>query len=141
MGWFALLNYWGGAFCYFQKEYAVRIKIIHRSWREANKSVAEPEEETTEANATNNEETEEKEDETPSNKKGAEETAENAASGEGEKKGSASQMKVPSTFREMFLFNAAVMGFGNSKWMDIILDQFDALVINIANSYRLQESA
>ena len=31
--------------------------------------------------------------------------------------------KVPTTFREMFLFNAAVMGFGGSTWMDIILDQ------------------
>eukprot|EP00438_Fugacium_kawagutii_P008014 Skav209165 [mRNA] locus=scaffold1137:331213:374682:- [translate_table: standard] len=45
IGWFSLLNYWGGAFVYFQREYASRIKIIHRSWREANKSVALPEEE------------------------------------------------------------------------------------------------
>ena len=30
---------------------------------------------------------------------------------------------MPTTFREMFLFNAAVMGFGSSKWMDIVLDQ------------------
>ncbi|CAK8999060.1 NEDD8-like protein RUB1 [Durusdinium trenchii] len=45
LGWFSLLNYWGGALCYFQREHATRIKIIHRSWREANKSVALPEEE------------------------------------------------------------------------------------------------
>ncbi|CAK8999619.1 Pentatricopeptide repeat-containing protein [Durusdinium trenchii] len=39
----------------------------------------------------------------------------------------------------MFLFNAAVMGFGNSAWMHLVLEQFDAMVMNVANSYRLQE--
>ena len=29
----------------------------------------------------------------------------------------------PKTFNEMFLFNAAVMGFGNSGWMHLVLEQ------------------
>ena len=47
--------------------------------------------------------------------------------------------QVPTTFNEMFMFNGAVMGFGQSTWMNIILDQFDNIVMNVANSYRLQE--
>jgi len=32
-----------------------------------------------------------------------------------------------------------VMGFGSSLWMNLVLDQFDNMVMNVANSYRLQE--
>ena len=38
----------------------------------------------------------------------------------------------------MFMFNGAVMGFGSSLWMNLILEQFDNMVMNVANSYRLQ---
>eukprot|EP00931_Biecheleriopsis_adriatica_P109981 TRINITY_DN8425_c0_g1_i3.p1 TRINITY_DN8425_c0_g1~~TRINITY_DN8425_c0_g1_i3.p1 ORF type:complete len:133 (+),score=48.66 TRINITY_DN8425_c0_g1_i3:39-401(+) len=31
------------------------------------------------------------------------------------------------------------MGFGSSLWMNLILEQFDNMVMNVANSYRLQE--
>ncbi|CAE7275460.1 unnamed protein product, partial [Symbiodinium pilosum] len=49
-------------------------------------------------------------------------------------------MKVPTNFKEMFFFNAAVMGFGqNNQWMQLILDQFDDIVVHAADSYRLQE--
>ncbi|CAE7542169.1 ANK1, partial [Symbiodinium natans] len=48
--------------------------------------------------------------------------------------------KVPENFNEMFTFNAAVMGFaGSLGWMNPVLDQFEAMVLNAANSYRLQE--
>lgn len=47
---------------------------------------------------------------------------------------------VPMTFTEMFRFNAAVMGFAESAWMDEVLDAFDAIVSNVSNSHRLQES-
>merc|ERR1719447_1771056 len=46
---------------------------------------------------------------------------------------------IPTTFDEMFQFNSAVMGFGNATWMNEILASFDAIVTNVANSYRLQE--
>ena len=58
--------------------------------------------------------------------------------------------KVPTTFNEMFLFNAAVMGLGENSWMavtrwlwhdfsssEVILEQFHNIVVNVANSYRL----
>eukprot|EP00435_Cladocopium_sp_Y103_P019377 s726_g4.t1 len=144
IGWFSFLNYWGGAIVYFQREYASRIKIIHRSWREANKSVALPEEEEDVPASSEVKEDEEVQasmaEDTKKEVAKSKENEGHVAEGEGERKEkSGSQMKVPTTFREMFLFNAAVMGFGGSTWMDIILDQFDALVLNIANSYRLQE--
>eukprot|EP00449_Zooxanthella_nutricula_P042606 CAMPEP_0198611148 /NCGR_PEP_ID=MMETSP1462-20131121/157250_1 /TAXON_ID=1333877 /ORGANISM="Brandtodinium nutriculum, Strain RCC3387" /LENGTH=701 /DNA_ID=CAMNT_0044342953 /DNA_START=1 /DNA_END=2104 /DNA_ORIENTATION=+ len=46
---------------------------------------------------------------------------------------------VPKTFEDMFVFNAAVMGFGGHTWMNEVLASFDTIVTNVANSYRLQE--
>jgi hypothetical protein len=46
---------------------------------------------------------------------------------------------VPTDFIEMFRFNAAVMGFGGSTWMNEVLSSFDTIVTNVSNSFRLQE--
>ncbi|CAE8694901.1 unnamed protein product [Polarella glacialis] len=46
---------------------------------------------------------------------------------------------VPTTYDEMFRFNAAVMGLANNLWMYEVLASFDAIVANVANTYRLQE--
>merc|ERR1712151_1063643 len=46
---------------------------------------------------------------------------------------------VPTTFKEMFQFNAAVMGFGTSLWMNEVLACFDNIVSNVSNSNRLVE--
>jgi hypothetical protein len=48
---------------------------------------------------------------------------------------------VPTTYHEMFLFNAAVMGFGDSPWMKEVLACFHNIVTNVANSARLAEEA
>ena len=47
--------------------------------------------------------------------------------------------QVPTSFDDMFRFNAAVMGMADRDWMYEVLDCFDAIVRNIANSFRLQE--
>lgn len=39
--------------------------------------------------------------------------------------------KVPTTFNEMLLFNASVMGYGASTWMSIVLVQFDVMVTGL----------
>jgi hypothetical protein len=39
----------------------------------------------------------------------------------------------------MFIFNAAVMGFGNRAWMKEVLYSFGTIVTNVSNTYRLQE--
>lgn len=48
-------------------------------------------------------------------------------------------LQVPTTFDGMFLFNAAVMGFGESTWMKTVLEHMDAIATNVANTSRLQE--
>ena len=46
---------------------------------------------------------------------------------------------VPTTFSDMFCFNAAVMGLDDRLWMYEVLKSFDAVVRNVASSNRLQE--
>merc|ERR1719460_1265762 len=46
---------------------------------------------------------------------------------------------IPTTFKEMFQFNAAVMGFGQNLWMNEILDLFDNIMGNFGNVGRVQE--
>merc|ERR1719482_903330 len=46
---------------------------------------------------------------------------------------------IPTTFKEMFQFNAAVMGFGQNLWMNEILDLFDNIMSNFGNVGRVQE--
>merc|ERR1719456_1151199 len=47
--------------------------------------------------------------------------------------------QVPTTYDEMFKFNAAVMGFGGNTWLNEVLACFDNIVSNVSNSNRLQE--
>ena len=46
---------------------------------------------------------------------------------------------VPTTYKEMFEFNSAVMGFGNNVWLLEVLACFHNIVTNVSNSKRLQE--
>lgn len=68
-------------------------------------------------------------------KKKAKSDTENLLSGGGALMGGA----VPTTFNEMFKFNAAIMGLGSTAWFMEVLSSFDTIVRNIANSARLQE--
>jgi hypothetical protein len=49
------------------------------------------------------------------------------------------QSKIPTTFYEMFAFNATVMGLGDRPWMNEVLLSFDNLVGNVENSGRMAE--
>ena len=142
----AIMNYVGGAIIYIRREYAGRIRILNTSWRTAcnkdasdlEEALLEPAEKDGEGDDKADAKAEIKED--PNGKDDP-----NAGKAQGKQGGESliskiqSQMQVPKTFNEMFLFNAAVMGFGNSAWMHLVLEQFDAMVTNVANSYRLQE--
>lgn len=132
-GFSLVLNYVGGAFIYIRTRYTDRIRIVASSWATANHKkedqdlVAEDsawEQGSAEARAS-------------SENKIATTTEAGKDPKDGMRKGKGT--KVPTSFAEMFQFNAAVMGFGNSKWMQEILDSFDAIVLNVANSYRLSE--
>merc|ERR1719456_1551391 len=64
-----------------------------------------------------------------------------AGGGSGDKKSNdiLSSQNVPTTYPEMFQFNAAVMGFGDKKWLKEVLACFHNIVTNVSNSARLQE--
>eukprot|EP00933_Yihiella_yeosuensis_P015436 TRINITY_DN1346_c0_g1_i9.p1 TRINITY_DN1346_c0_g1~~TRINITY_DN1346_c0_g1_i9.p1 ORF type:complete len:1125 (+),score=273.00 TRINITY_DN1346_c0_g1_i9:107-3481(+) len=145
----SILNYVGGAFIFVKKEYSGRLKIIASSWRTANQKAQEDvefAEEHVEA-----EEGEGGEGGEDNQAKMAEKQAANTAAGgqnNNEKNESTARAsgeatkgatKIPTTFNEMFVFNGAVMGFGNSSWMSEVLLAFDDIVNNVANSTRLQE--
>eukprot|EP00930_Biecheleria_cincta_P078041 TRINITY_DN6540_c0_g1_i1.p1 TRINITY_DN6540_c0_g1~~TRINITY_DN6540_c0_g1_i1.p1 ORF type:complete len:1197 (-),score=226.04 TRINITY_DN6540_c0_g1_i1:101-3667(-) len=132
------LNYAGGGYIFIREKFSERVKILASSWKTANAEDGEDD-------MAGDEEPAEAEEE---NAEGEEENAEEEAkvkegSGESEKIVSEKDMKnsqgVPTTFDEMFRFNAAVMGFANNTWMFEVLNSFDAIVKNVANSYRLQE--
>merc|ERR1719217_599972 len=77
-------------------------------------------------------------------KKGTEEgTGEETGEGTGSKHGSQKQSEgiqnIPTTFKEMFQFNAAVMGFGQNLWMNEVLDLFNNIMSNFGNVGRVQE--
>ncbi|CAJ1346765.1 unnamed protein product, partial [Effrenium voratum] len=137
-----LLNYIGGAFIFIRRELAGRIRIINRSWRAANRvSIAdmpkdlpgEKEAEEEKEKKEPGQELAEKKDETHDQS-----TANSSGSFTG-RSGRAEKMQVPTTFSGMFLFNAAVMGFGESQWMNLVLDRLDSIAMNAANTGRLQE--
>lgn len=144
-GMMSVLNYVGGAYVFIRREYASRIKIIMKSWRAANKTQAEDDEKDSTDEQGNGSEGSETADRQLSRKitlsstwskdDGSKELERDAR----EAKKTMETMKVPTTFNEMFLFNAAVMGFSSSVWMQLVLEQFGAIVNNAANSYRLQE--
>eukprot|EP00434_Breviolum_minutum_P011288 symbB.v1.2.009960.t1/scaffold623.1/size335370/3 len=131
MGLSAIMTYAGGAYIHTRKEYASRIRILLRSWNTAAKK-GETVDQIDDLESKSSEEEEEEE-------VAQEHVQADANMKSQEGNGKNPQLKVPTTFDEMFLFNAAVMGYANSTWMKFILEYFDPIVSNVANSYRLQE--
>merc|ERR1719217_1877276 len=62
-----------------------------------------------------------------------------AVEGTKEKTQTEGAQNIPTDFKEMFMFNAAVMGFGQNLWMNEILDSFNNIMTNFANVGRVQE--
>jgi len=147
-GWATMLNYVGGAFIFVRVKYADRLKILASSWKTANNNkdtdeAAMMEVEEGEGGEGGEEEGAEGSGEhknQQNNHKGNSGQQENSVekSGSGDARGG-KNTAVPTTFNEMFVFNAAVMGFANNTWMNEVLFSFDAIVRNVSNTYRLQE--
>ncbi|CAJ1400180.1 unnamed protein product [Effrenium voratum] len=144
VGMMCLINYAGSAFIYVRREYAGRIKIILNSWAVVQKSNApEAQEDGVAAEGEGGEETGEEVqvEEAIVEESNVKEGTGTAGRESGEKEGGGKEMKVPTTFNEMLLFNASVMGYGGSSWMNIVLQQFDDMVKNVANFNRMQEES
>jgi hypothetical protein len=128
----SVLSYVGGAYIYIRKNYSERIRIILKSWAIANNKTEETFEEEVVHGDEDHVEIKDQ-DEVYHQEKN-----DTRNSGEAKAK-NAMVTKVPTTFSEMFVFNSAVMGYGNDVWMTEVLESFDAIVQNVSNSYRLQE--
>jgi hemoglobin-like flavoprotein/uncharacterized membrane protein YgcG len=121
--WTILLNYIGGAIMFVKANYSGRVALLRESWMQANRK---------------GEEGAEKKEENQAESHGEEEGQEAKTEEETEKQKQA-KSKVPTSYNEMFTFNAAVMGMGNRMWMREVLDVWENIVLNVANSKRLEE--
>jgi hypothetical protein len=129
-GCVSLLNYIGGAQIYIKAAFLERMTILEESWKLANDS-------------SKNEERMASASMEQKGAAGGAESGMDEKAGEGEKSGKHKQQEgiqnIPTTFKEMFQFNAAVMGFGQNLWMNEILDLFDNIMSNFGNVGRVQE--
>jgi len=128
-GCVSLLNYIGGAQIYIKATYHERMQILEESWRLANDD-AKNAERMASASMEDGRKKEEQNSETGSN---------GGTSGHGNGKQGDGIQNIPTTFKEMFQFNAAVMGFGQNLWMNEVLDLFNNIMANFANVGRVQE--
>ena len=147
IGFYNLMNFIGGAFIFVNREYSGRIKLVLSSWNAVQKTQTEDEVRTS-PDKEEDETTEAKEVEEEKEVKGGKEVKEDKEVEKNNLKHESAEivaekgevaMRIPTTFNEMILFNASVMGFGASQWMKIMLVQFDDMVRNVGNFSRLQE--
>ncbi|CAE7630671.1 unnamed protein product [Symbiodinium sp. CCMP2592] len=123
-----LFNYIGGIFLFVKREYGERVRRILRSWQDANKYSAEQREPS------------EVLGDVPAQAPGQKEPDVDLRTG-GDNK-AAQRKKVietPQTFRDMFMFNASVMGYADTDWMSCTLDYLGAMANNADKPYRIQE--
>mmetsp|Transcript_44684 Transcript_44684/g.103258 ORF Transcript_44684/g.103258 Transcript_44684/m.103258 type:complete len:1213 (-) Transcript_44684:53-3691(-) len=141
IAWKRLLTYIGGAVIFVKEHYAERITILLQSWRQANNK---KEDSKGRGSSQDVHEVVEVEHQEPKggkflsrNSKPATKAATTEEGGNGNN--STMPNHVPTNYHDMFQFNAAVMGFGDSKWMEEVLSCFHNIVVNVSNSARLQE--
>jgi len=168
MGWCTMLNYTGGSYIYVRLKFTDRLRILASSWATANNKRVEVAEgageEAGEAKTGETGEQGGQQQAADLQQRGQKEASEKKSRGKwgwgggsgGKKGGHGSEegeggngtreegenfrnTSVPTTYNEMFMFNAAVMGFGQNAWMNEVLYSFDTIVVNVSNSYRLQE--
>lgn len=129
LGWTKLLNYIGGAIIWVKANYSTRLKILLDSWVKASGGQDEE-----------RRKRQELEEQAAVEKAGG--GRGNHAEGSPHSQATTDSVlggQVPRTYKEMFEFNAAVMGIGDADWLQEVLNSFDAIVRNVANNSRLQE--
>ncbi|CAE7369292.1 unnamed protein product [Symbiodinium natans] len=141
------LNYAGGGCVYLRETFAERLQILASSWRTASADGQVLDEEWDEDFVQADSARGSGSQATSQSQQSQLETSQTAvevqpATGEDtqhENPNKISMQGVPTSFNEMFRFNAAVMGMADREWMYEVLDCFDAIVRNVANTFRLQE--
>lgn len=167
-GLHSLINYAGGGIIYVRTHYADRLRILQESWKickdkAKSGSVVEVSANDGESSDESSEDGKEKMKSVQFNnvkqQKGGMmksmfggNSKDNAHNGHGEheeghvNKGrnnnsNGRNMAMPTSFEEMFAVNSAVMGIAVGSWMTEVLESFDSLVSNVANSTRMKEEA
>lgn len=147
--WCLLLSYIGGAFIFIRRQFAGRLQILLSSWDKVTTHVEQ--DETPKALGAKEETPLSSQARHLEKKKAAQKAAEQKDHSPGSHqltlmeegstttRGRFGAASIPKTFDDMFLFNAAVMGYGTATWMDDVLRAFGPIVLNIANTARLQE--
>jgi len=167
-GFMTLYNYVGGAFVYVRAKYAERLRLIQSGWaqvnnrhdegKEAPKADVEGEEAAKEGEQSGANGSAEAPaaatagpDESKKKKKagwfggwkksssGDKKSGSGKGGGSGEASGDFSNTLVPTTYKDMFVFNSVVMGLSHHTWMNEVSDSFDNIVLNSSNTFRLQE--
>lgn len=128
-GWKALLNYIGGAIIFVKNNYAERLHILSSSWATVTAGSKGSPAQQVEAQSNNGEQ--EAQTKHDSQEMDTHETKDTMTS--------SLAQTIPSTFKEMFSFNAAIMGQGDIGWMAEVLNCFDDIVTNVSNGARLQQ--
>jgi len=118
LAWKDLMDYIGGAMIYVRSTFSSRIEILQSSWTDANRSDNEVDGEVSSSGSYE------------------EVNAEDTRLGM-----DFDAQAIPTTYTDMFRFNAAVMGFSleNQAWMFEVLESFDAIVTHLSHRSRLQE--
>eukprot|EP00929_Paragymnodinium_shiwhaense_P115083 TRINITY_DN836_c0_g1_i1.p1 TRINITY_DN836_c0_g1~~TRINITY_DN836_c0_g1_i1.p1 ORF type:complete len:1114 (-),score=302.79 TRINITY_DN836_c0_g1_i1:58-3399(-) len=124
----SLYNYIGGAMIFIKANYQDRMTTLSESWRLANdeKKNAERMASASMEQAEGSERGQQEQESLMGDKKKSHQQAQNA-------------QNIPTTFNEMFLFNAAVMGYGQNLWMSEVLQLLDNIVSNFHTVGRVQE--
>eukprot|EP00929_Paragymnodinium_shiwhaense_P052608 TRINITY_DN26354_c0_g2_i1.p1 TRINITY_DN26354_c0_g2~~TRINITY_DN26354_c0_g2_i1.p1 ORF type:complete len:1139 (-),score=307.76 TRINITY_DN26354_c0_g2_i1:137-3553(-) len=139
-----LLNYASGAFMFTRTHYAGRLTLLAESWQKANDKKAN-EAKFASASIDNKVHYDNKSRRGSSSKSPAHRNSREDNTGDAghcktnTSTNAANKQTVPTTYREMFMFNAAVMGLGNNMWMVEVLSVFDNIVQNVSNAARLAE--
>eukprot|EP00929_Paragymnodinium_shiwhaense_P033133 TRINITY_DN18251_c0_g1_i2.p1 TRINITY_DN18251_c0_g1~~TRINITY_DN18251_c0_g1_i2.p1 ORF type:complete len:1149 (-),score=288.60 TRINITY_DN18251_c0_g1_i2:196-3642(-) len=132
VGFVSLCNYIGGAMIFIKANYYERFTILSESWKLANDETKNAERM---ASASSVEMA-----------AAAQQTSQEMEDGEHgileheqRKHASQTNQNIPTTFNEMFMFNAAVMGYGQNLWMTEVLALLDNIVTNFATIGRVHE--
>jgi uncharacterized membrane protein YgcG len=130
-GLVSVLNWIAGSIMYVKATYTERVACLTSSWAIANDTGGE--------SADKFERQTSGEDEKEHTKGSKTEDEDGEETVKSNKKSDSMVQNVPTTFKEMFQFNAAVMGYGSSLWMNEVLAQFENIIVNVHNAGRMQE--
>mmetsp|Transcript_101271 Transcript_101271/g.325457 ORF Transcript_101271/g.325457 Transcript_101271/m.325457 type:complete len:1383 (+) Transcript_101271:194-4342(+) len=140
-GWRMALDYIGGALIHVRLKYGERLRTIASSWAIANSRDLHPRPGRGRASPESIQDTSAVEARPAEDDEAVCSDLEAAEAKVASRSAKADRMnvQVPRTFVEMFRFNSMVMGFSSHTWMAQVLDSFEAIVENAANTQRLQE--